>query len=109
MSSKFALMVLFASSVACSSSDPPKARIGEPCGNGCAANLFCYSDTTPPLDKVSGLCTMKCSASSGDTCKNTDPNTACLVGGICARECGNGLDCPAGTVCDKSGFCVRGF
>ena len=108
-------LALVVSSFGCSgsSSGPTPAptstassTIGAACSgpSGCAGNLFCYSGDTPQLD---GLCSVECTASAtSDSCKDIDPNTSCLVAGVCARDCGNGETCPSGTYCNTNdGIC----
>src|SRR5262249_37686460 len=85
----------------CSSSKSP-GGVGAVCDDGspCASNLYCYTGNAPNL---AGLCTSNCTATpTSDSCRSADPNTACLVAGICARECGNGLSCPSGATCDSN-------
>jgi hypothetical protein len=92
---------------ACGGGGATPGGIGSPCGNGCDPGLYCYSGSVTEFD---GLCTESCTydATTGnDSCKATDPNTGCLGSGICGRECGNGLECPAGTTCSAFGVCEQ--
>lgn len=94
------LGVAACSSSTSSSSTGPSTTIGAPCNSpsDCGGNLFCYHGSAPEFD---GQCTVDCTATAtSDSCKNIDPNTACLVAGICARQCGNGETCPSGVQCN---------
>jgi hypothetical protein len=102
--------VAVAASAACSgsSSSHPSSIIGATCGSSadCASPLYCYTGSTNQID---GQCTVNCTASAtSDSCTPIDPNTACLVAGVCGRSCGNGLTCPDGTTCvSADGLCER--
>jgi hypothetical protein len=106
-----ALVSLVALTLGCSSASSghtstASTTIGTPCTgpSDCGGDLFCYTGDTPQID---GLCTVDCTASAtSDSCKNVDPNTACLVASVCARQCGNGQTCAAGTYCNTNdGIC----
>lgn len=102
--------VAVAASAACSgsSSSHPSSTIGATCGStaDCASPLYCYTGSANQID---GQCTVNCTASAtSDSCTPIDPNTECLVAGVCGRSCGNGLTCPDGTTCvPADGLCER--
>jgi hypothetical protein len=85
-----------------------KAGVGQRCDNGasCADGLFCYTGDAPGL---AGLCTTSCTGSaSSDTCLAKSPNTSCLEARVCAADCGAGLACAPGTICDTGrNVCVH--
>ncbi len=94
------LGVVACSSSSSSPSSSPSTTIGTTCNGAsdCGGNLFCYQGSST---EISGQCTVDCTASATtDSCKMIDPNTACLVAGVCARQCGNGETCPGGTQCN---------